>query len=165
MNKKTTPPQLGNRQAILDEINTLLAASSGIDETRAKKVRKAIDALRSSASTPADGDPLTAEEQPEAAEPVAEQPADEAGLDAEIDAGLETLRTRIHAQVERRNHDYEKSLALMDELETALKDNELQHAERAYHKLMSIMGNIPGLSEQRWQDIDKRLNRVRPQLR
>jgi hypothetical protein len=30
---------------------------------------------------------------------------------------------------------------------------------------MSIMGNIPGLSEQRWRDIDKRLNRVRPRLR
>jgi len=27
------------------------------------------------------------------------------------------------------------------------------------------MGNIPGLSEQRWREIEKRLNRVRPQLR
>jgi hypothetical protein len=165
MNKKTKTPSLGNRQAVLDEINSLLESSGSVDETRAKKVRKAIDALRSSASTVTDGETPPAEDQPDAAKPAEEQPAEEAGLDAEIDTGLETLRTRIHAQVERRNHDYEKSLALTDELETALKDNELQQAERAYHKLMSIMGNIPGLSEQRWQDIDKRLNRVRPQLR
>ncbi|MGD8630280.1 MAG: DUF349 domain-containing protein [Gammaproteobacteria bacterium] len=165
MNKKTSPPNLGNRQAILDEIHFLLETAGGIDETRAKKVRKAIDALRNSSGTPADGQPPSAEDPPAAAGLMEEQPGAEAGLDAEIDAGLETLRARIHAQVERRNHDYEKSLGLMDELETALKDNELQQAERAYHKLMSIMGNIPGLSEQRWQDIDKRLNRVRPQLR
>ena len=165
MNKKTRTPSLGNRQAILEEINSLLEPSSGIDETRAKKVRKAIDALRSSTAAPADGETLPVDDRPAEIPPGEAQPAEEAGLDAEIDAGLETLRTRIHAQVERRNHDYEKSLALMDELETALKGNELQHAERAYHKLMSIMGNIPGLSEQRWQDIDKRLNRVRPQLR
>jgi hypothetical protein len=145
MNKKTTTVDLGNRQAILDEINTLLGATNGIDEARAKKVRKAIDALRDTDVTP----------------PTAE----DSGLDAKIDAGQETLRARIHKQVERRNRDCEKALHLMDQLETALKDNELQQAERTYHKLLSITGNIPGLSEQRWQDIEKRLNRVRPRLR
>ncbi len=160
MNKETTTASLGNRQAILDEINSLLEASGGIDETRAKKVRKAIDALRNTASNPVAG-----EAQPEGDPPDEVRPAADCELDTTIDAGLETLRTRIHAQVERRNNDYEKSLTLTDELETALRDNELQQAERAYHKLMSIMGNIPGLSEQRWQDIEKRLNHVRPQLR
>jgi len=154
MNKETGTANLDNRQAILDELSALLETTGGIDETRAKKVRKAIDTLRSSDSAPAGEDQTTAA-----------QPVDDSGLDAAIDAGLETLRTRIHAQVERRNNDYEKSLALTDELEKALKNNELQQAERAYHKLMSIMGNIPGLSEQRWEDIQKRLNRVRPQLR
>ena len=155
MNKETATANLDNRQAILDEISALLETSSGIDETRAKKVRKAIDTLRSSDSTATAGEDRPADD----------QTADDSGLDAEIDAGLEKLRARIHAQVERRNHDYEKSLALTDELEAALKNNELQQAERAYHKLMSIMGNIPGLSEQRWKDIEKRLNHVRPQLR
>jgi len=155
MNKETATANLDNRQAILDEISALLETSSGIDETRAKKVRKAIDSLRSTDSTATAGEDRPADD----------QTADDSGLDAEIDAGLEKLRARIHAQVERRNHDYEKSLALTDELEAALKNNELQQAERAYHKLMSIMGNIPGLSEQRWKDIEKRLNHVRPQLR
>ena len=166
MNKKTRTVNLGNRQAILDEINTLLeAASSGIDETRAKKVRKAIDTLRNTASEPVAGEDQPGETRTADDQAGEVQPTEDSELDAKIDAGLETLRTRIHAQVERRNNDYDKSLALTDELETALRDNELQQAERAYHKLMSIMGNIPGLSEQRWQDIDKRLNRVRPQLR
>jgi exonuclease SbcC len=145
MSKNPKTASLGNRQAILDEISTLLKAASGIDETRAKKVRKAVDALRDTGDTPAG--------------------EDDSQLEAKIDAGLETLRARVHKQVERRNRDYDKALKLMDELETALRDNELQHAERSNRKILSLMGNIPGLSEQRWKDIDKRLQRVRPQLR
>jgi len=150
MNKKTKTIELGNRQAILDEINALLHASNAIDENRAKKVRKATEVLRNSNAVPAAG---------------TDNHEEDSGLDAKIDSALEKLRASIHKQVERRNRDYEKALQLMDEVETALKDNELHHAERDYHKLMSIMGNIPELSEQRWRDIEKRLNRVRPRLR
>jgi len=145
---KTAKPR--DRQTILDEINALLRASGGIDETRAKQVRKAIDALRTTNSTSAAGEGPGAEDNE---------------LDVQIDAGLETLRSRIHKQVERRNRDFDKAHRLMDELESALGDNELQQAERAHHALMSILGNIPGLSEQRWKDIEKRLNRARPRLR
>ncbi len=150
MNKQPETVQLDNHQAILDEINTLLDASNGIDETRAKKVRKAIDMLRNRDDTLAAGDEISTAD---------------SELDAKIDARLETLRTRIHKQVERRTRDYEKALKLMDELETTLRDKELQKAERANNRLLSIMGNIPGLSEQRWKDIETRLQRVRPQLR
>lgn len=150
MSKQQETINLDDRQAILGEINALLEASNGIDETRAKKVRKAIDALRNSDDTLAAGD---------------ENDAPDSELEAKIDSGLETLRTRIHKQVERRSRDYEKALKLMDELETTLRDKELQKAERANNRLLSIMGNIPGLSEQRWQDIETRLQRVRPQLR
>ena len=151
MSKQPEPLQLENRQAILGEINALLEAACSIDETRAKKVRKAIDTLRNSDDALATGEK--------------EDNATDNELEAQIDAGLETLRARIHKQVERRNRDYEKALRLMDELETTLSDKELQKAERANNRLLSIMGNIPGLSEQRWQDIEKRLQRVRPQLR
>ena len=139
-----------NHEAILGEINALLEATGSIDETRAKKVRRAIETLRNNNDTLAAGE--------------ADNEAHRE-LEAKIDAGLETLRARIHKQVERRNRDYEKALRLMDELETTLNDKELQKAERANNRLLSIMGNIPGLSEQRWQDIEKRLQRVRPQLR
>jgi hypothetical protein len=149
MDKQAKTADLDNRQAILDEIRALLDVSSGIDEPRAKKVRKAIDALRCTADEPDGG---------------AENSAADSRLDAEIDSGLETLRARIHRQVERRNRDYEKALRLMDELETALKDNKLKKAERSHNSLLSIKGNIPGHSEERWQDIEKRLQRVRPQL-
>ena len=151
MNKQTKTADLDNRLAILGEINALLEASSGIDEARAKKVRKAIDTLRSS-----NNDPTVAGE---------DSHGEDSELDATIDAGLETLRARIHKQVERRNRDYEKALRLMDGLEIAVRDRELQKAERAHNRLLSIMGNIPGLSGQRWQDVEKRLQRIRPQLR
>jgi exonuclease SbcC len=147
---------LDSRQSILAAIHALLESSGGVDETRAKQVRRAIDALRNQhEEPPADGGDQA----------VAAPPALETGLDDQIDAGLESLRERVNHQVERRNRDYEKSRQLLDAVETALKANELQTAEHAYHTLMSVMGNIPGLSEQRWQDIEKRLNRVRPRLR
>ena len=149
MSKPSKPDKLVNRQAILGEINALRETSGGIDEARAKKVRKALDTLRNT-----DGAPDTGED---------EQAADSV-LDAEIDAGLETLRARIHKQVERRNRDYEKALRLMDELEAAVRDKELQKAERAQNRLLSIKGNIRGLSEQRWADIESRLQQVHPQL-
>ena len=155
MNMQPDTDNLDNRQSILDAINALLETSGAIDETRAKQVRKAIDTLRKTSYAPVSGEDQS----------VAEPPAADSELDAKIDAGLETLRKRVNRQVEQRNRDYEKTLQLMEEAETALKANELQNAEHAHHKLMSIMGSIPGLSEQRWQDIDKRLNRVRPQLR
>jgi exonuclease SbcC len=155
MNTQPETSNLNDRQSIIDELNALLEPQGAIDEARAKQVRKAVDALRNHGDTPAT----------DADAPVAEPPAKDGALDAQIDAGMENLRERVNRQVERRNRDYEKSLQLMQEVETALKANELQHAEQAHHKLLSIMGNIPGLSEQRWKDIEKRLNRVRPRLR
>lgn len=150
MSEQKTRINPGHRQAVLDEITALLGSSGDIDEARAKKVRKAVERLREAAVDPEDA------EAPREADP---QP------DAEIDAGLETLRARIHKQVERRKHSYEKALGLMDELEAALGDNELKKAEHANNCLLSIMGNVPDLSAQRWQDIEKRLQAVRPQLR
>jgi len=148
-----TPPEaesLNDRQSVLDAIDALLAQDSIIDEVRAKQIRKAVDALR----TGGDGDDV-----------VTPPRTMQDTLDPRIDAGLETLRERVNRQVERRNRDYDRSLQLMGEVEAALKADELHRAEEARHKLLSIMGGIPGLSEQRWRDIEKRLDRVRPRMR
>jgi DNA repair protein SbcC/Rad50 len=155
MNSQANTGKLDSPQSILDAIHTLLTSNGSIDETRAKEVRKAIDALRKST----DG-----------AEPVADATGTEPSapgseLDSDIDAGLESLRDRVNRQVERRNRDFEKSRQLLEQAEHALAANELQNAEQAYHKLMSIMGNIQGLSEQRWQNIEEQLNQIRPHLR
>jgi hypothetical protein len=139
MSKQPKTVNLGNRQAILVEINALLETSGAINEARAKAVRKALDALRDANSLPAtEEDTLDEDIQ----------------LDAKIDIGLETLRARIHKQVERRKRDHEKALRLMDEIETALKANKLQKAERANNRLLSLLGNVPGRSDARWQDIE-----------
>ena len=45
MNTQTKTAATGNLQAILDEINALLGATGGINEARARKVRKAIDTM------------------------------------------------------------------------------------------------------------------------
>lgn len=150
MSQQHGTSRLDSRQAILDELNALLESSNGIDEARAKRLRKALDALRNSDAKPA-------------ATQDSHQP--DTPLDTEIDARLETLRARIHKQVERRNRSYQQALALMDALEGALRDKELQQAERSEKKLLSLMRNIPGLSEQRWQNIEDRLQRARPQIR
>ena len=139
----------GNRQAILDEIRALLEGSGDIDEARAKKVRKAADALSDTLDTEDAGNTLSEAERQ---------------LDAGISAGPDQLPARILRQVERRQDNLEKALGLMDELENTLRDNELQKAERAHNRLLSLMGNIPERREQGWKDIDKRLHRVRPQL-
>ncbi|NNL06514.1 MAG: DUF349 domain-containing protein [Gammaproteobacteria bacterium] len=150
MNSETETIESGNRQVILDEIKALLEVSGAIDETRAKKVRKAAEKLKHT-NAAADGVDNASDE--------------DRSLDVQIDTALATLRERIRKQVERRNRDFEKACSLMEEMETALENNELHNAEQVYHKLMSIMGTIPGLSEKRWRDIEKRLNHVRPRLR
>ena len=169
MTKQPKTVELANRQAILDEINALLEAPGAIDEARAKHVRKALDTLRNTDNATAAGNSEhAADSEPDTIDTAAageKEHTTECELDANIDARLEKLRARIHKQVDRRNRDYEKALRLMDELETTLQNKELQKAERANHSLLSVMGNIPGLSEQRWQDIETRLQRVRPQLR
>ena len=149
MSEKPETAASGNRQGILDEIRAIVEDSGEVDEARAKKVRKAADALRSTGGTPDAGEtPCEADRQ----------------LDASINAGLEKLRARIHRQVERRKRNLQRALDLMEELETTLRDNELQKAERANNRLLSLMGNIPDRPEQRWREIEKRLHHVHPQL-
>lgn len=138
-------PVLDSRQAIFEELTTLLAARNTIDETHAKHVRKAAEALRETC------------ESPDGTEP------DE--LDRQIDAGLEKLRARIHRQVERRKRGHDRALDLLNELERAVRENALQQAIAAEKKLQSMTGNIPGLSEQHSREIASRLEQVRPQLR
>jgi hypothetical protein len=145
-----TSPDLGTREGVLEEIRSLLKRSGAIDEARAKKVRKAAEGLGERTESPG-GE--------------ADEAAIDSGLDAEIRSGLENLRARVHKQVERRNREYEKALGLITELETALAGNELQQAERAHNRLLSLMGNVADRSGQRWRDIDRRLQTVRPQLR
>lgn len=150
MSTTANQANLDNHQAILDEINALLESPNAIDEVRAKNVRKAVDTLRGNADTP---------------DLAAEALADRQQLDTEIDTRLKKLSTRIHKQVDRRNHDYKTALDLLDELEAALADKALQKAEQAEKRLVSLLRNIPGLSEQRWQDIENRRQRAIPQLR
>jgi hypothetical protein len=151
--KPATAPELDTRQAILEELDALLGSSGVIDEARAKRARKALQRLHGTAGDTGNGEEPTGDS------------VEHEQLDGLIENRLKTLRARIHKQVERRNRDYEKALGLMTVLEQAVRDNALQKAEQTEKQLLSSMENIPGLSEQRWRDIEARLHRARPQLR
>ncbi len=150
MQMQSDTESLDSLQSVLAAIESLLGNSGPVDEARAKQIRKAVDALRNGHD---DADPDTGP-----------GPEDRM-LQAQIDAGMESLRERVNRQVEQRQRDYDRVLQLMEEVETALAENVLHQAEQSCHKLMSIMGNVADLSGQRWQDIRTRLDNVRPRLR
>ena len=69
-----------DRQSILEEINSLLETDGDIDEAHAKRLRKAVDALRAPDA---------------AAVGTGETHADQQQLDDAIDSGLKALRERV----------------------------------------------------------------------
>ncbi|MEE9447817.1 MAG: DUF349 domain-containing protein, partial [Arenicellales bacterium] len=126
-------------QTLINDIENLLAETAGVDETKAKAFRKSADALIEAHET---------------------HPFKQALIDT-----LESLRTRIHAQVEKRDADFETVITTLDSAKSALKDEKLKEAEDAIQKSLSIAGTIPGLSNKRRGEIDKRLDKIYPQMR
>lgn len=138
----TTPE---HQQALIDGLTALLSDKKGIDEAIAKQLRKAANNMATA------------------------QQAEGSALDASLSATAEKLLTEVrektHQQIERREQDYEKVISLLNDTDKSVKANELKKAEESIHKLLSILGTIPGLSNQRKLKIDKRLNRIQPQIR
>jgi len=126
-------------QTLINDIENLLLNPAGIDETQAKSVRKQAETLL---------------------EDQLDHP-----LTKDLEASLTKLRERIHAQVEKRDADFEKVMAQLSIANTALKEENLKTVEDATHKALSIAGQIPGLSEQRRAEIDKQLDRIYPKMR
>ncbi len=132
-----------DQKALIEALTALIGDKQGIDESLAKQLRKSADGMAI------------------------------AGVEAELDTQLSetvdslltTLREKTHKQVKRREQDFEEVLEMLDQADKSLKDNELKAAEESVHKLLSILGSIPGLSDQRRKKIDKRLNRIQPQMR
>ncbi len=138
----TTPEQ---QQTLIDGLTALLSDKKGIDEAVAKQLRKAADSM--TAAQTIEGSEL------------------DASLSETAEKLLTEVREKTHKQIERREQDYEKVVTLLDEADKSIKGNELSKAEESVHKLLSILGTIPGLSDQRRLKIDKRLNRIQPQMR
>ncbi len=126
-------------QTLINDIETMLSIKAGIDEHQAKTLRKSAQKLI--------GD---SEEHP---------------LKQNLNDCLGQLRTRVHAQIEKRDKDLEQ---VMEELSTAnksIKAEKLADAEKATQRALSIAGQIPGLSNQRRSEIDKQLDKIYPRMR
>lgn len=126
-------------QILINDIETLLATNKGVDESKAKTLRKKADAL------------IKADK--------------EHALHQSLAACLEKLRERVHKQTEKRDKDYELVLAELKKASQALKAEKLKDAESATQKALSIAGQIPGLSTQRRATIDKLLDQIYPRMR
>lgn len=131
--------QAAVHQTLINDIENLLSSPTGIDETQAKQYRKQAETLINDQLD----HPLT----------------------KDLEDGLSQLRDRIHTQVEKRDADFEKVIAELGRATQALKEENLKIVEDATHKALSIAGQIPGLSEQRRADIDKKLDQIYPKMR
>ena len=126
-------------QSLINDIENLLADKKGIDETQAKNYRKTAESL--------------IQEQ-------ADHP-----LKQSLESCLEQLRSRIHDQVKKRDADFEKVMEALEQATEALKEEKLKEAEDAAHRALSIAGQIPGLSQQRHNEIEKKLDKIYPSMR
>jgi len=126
-------------QTLINDLENLLASPAAIDEAQAKPLRKQAESLLKDQLD----HPLT----------------------KDLEKCLAQMRERIHAQVEKREADYEKVLAELSTANAALAEENLQIVEDATHKALSIAGQIPGLSDQRRAEIDKQLDKIYPKMR
>jgi exonuclease SbcC len=126
-------------QTLINDIETLLTKSKSIDETQAKNYRQTAETLISAH---------------------ADHP-----LGADLTNCLDQLRKRVHAQIAKRDADYELLMAELKKARAGLEEEKLKVAEDATHKALSIAGQIPGLSAQRRRDMEKQLDVIYPHMR
>ena len=119
------------------EIRALLDAESkdGIDEHRAKRLRKQWAAYQ-----------------------------DAGGADAALAALFAELRERIHAQVALREKQYAQVEAQLQQLRAGVKSGDLAQARRLEQSTLNVLNAIAGLSSQRRQKITAELEALQPEL-
>ncbi|MGI9310862.1 MAG: DUF349 domain-containing protein [bacterium] len=118
------------------EVSALLSAGGGIDESRAKRLRKRWSARQDAGA------------------------ADESLADL-----FARLRARIHAQVEARAQQFGELEADLSRLRDAVRDGDVGEAQRLEQGAIAALNRIAGLSQQRRQRIITELDALRPKLR
>lgn len=134
----------GAVQLLHAELRAMLTASKGanqdIDEHQAKIMRKSWEALRLNAES--------------------------AAVDvAELEQDFEKLRVQIQHQVDARNKRYLELAQLVEKLQTEVKHGNLKNAQQLEQKITAELDTISGLSSQRRQKINGKIERLQPQIK
>ncbi len=125
---------------LLDEVQTLLQAKSGIDEHKAKVLRKSWDELRGQ-SDPESVDLSTLEQR------------------------FEKLRVRIHDQVALRNKQYAEIEEQIEQLKAELKTGDLKKSQQLEQSIINGLNKIRGLSSQRRQKVIQEIEVLQPKIK
>ncbi|MGR3984348.1 MAG: DUF349 domain-containing protein [Gammaproteobacteria bacterium] len=129
-------------------VRALLAGKKGIDESKAKRLRKQWEARAGKAGKIDGGDDAKAAAKKSEA----------------LSALFAKLRERIHKQVERRVAQFaeaEKNLQLLQE---CVEKGDVTQSQKLEQSLRHALDNIPGLSAQRRQKITGGLEALQPEL-
>ena len=127
--------------ALLAELDTLLKKDKKhIDENQAKKLRKQWDQL---------GEGLDASDE----------------RVQKLTARFETLRGRIHDQVEKRNASYAELENWLEALKKAIKQDDLQTSQQLEQKIINGLNRTKGLSSQRQQTVIQALEALQPKIK
>ncbi|CAJ2377316.1 MAG: hypothetical protein IBGAMO2_660013 [Arenicellales bacterium IbO2] len=163
---RPAPP--ADEAALGRAVRALLADKKGIDEGKAKVLRRQWEARAGkNGNGRAAGEAAESEnpaEKPAAAG--AENPAQNGGANGEdLSALFEQLRERTHAQIERRDRQFAEVEKNLRELKEQLAKGDVRKLQQLERELRADLKKIPGLSEQRRKKITGELEEMQPELR
>lgn len=133
---------MNERDAITlhQQLSKLLAAGGQVDENHAKRLRKSWDTLL----------PALDESSP---------------MRQKLEHGFDSLRGRIHNQVDQRNDDYARIEQQLVELKKHVKADDLQSSQQVEQKIINGLNRIKGLSAQRRQKVIGELEALQPRIK
>ncbi len=122
------------------ELAGFLERKGNLDEHQAKRLRKSWDTLSA----------VLKEDSP---------------MRRKLDAGFETLRDRIHRQVEERNREFADLEQQLKQLKQSLESNDLNTSQQLEQKIINGLNRIKGLSAQRRQKVIGDLEALQPKIK
>ena len=122
------------------ELAGFLERKGNLDEHQAKRLRKSWDTLSA----------VLKEDSP---------------MRRKLDAGFETLRDRIHRQVEERNREFADLEQQVEQLKQSLESNDLNTSQQLEQKIINGLNRIKGLSAQRRQKVIGDLEALQPKIK
>ncbi|MGR3913688.1 MAG: DUF349 domain-containing protein [Gammaproteobacteria bacterium] len=128
-------------------VRRLLANKKGIDESKAKRLRKQWEARAGDAESPA---PSSAPSSAQAGE--------------SLSALFAKLRARIHKQVERRDRQFAEAEENLQHLQASVEKGDVTQSQKLEQSLRNALATIPGLSQQRRQKIAGGLEALQEEL-
>ncbi len=133
---------MNERDAITlqQELTKLMGVKGHLDENQAKRLRKSWDTLGTALS------PTSA-------------------MREKLEKGFESLRERIHNQVEARNEHYARIEEQLLELGKSLKADDLKTSQQIEQKIINGLNRIKGLSAQRRQKVIAELEALQPKIK